>query len=491
MKVVIIYRKGDKRMKAVYLYYIGVCVFLCSLCFACAAFAQPSPAGELFLEYTGPKAELTGEQQRLLEEQQKLPTVAEVRTVYVDLSLLKEKSVALSLFDQERVTAEKERIEKRGARNFTWYGDTLEKPGSVILVVRDDNVTGTIRIGAGQYSVRPLGDGLHAVVKIDPCQYPVEHPPHTHGEEKPKKESSATSEPKTDSGAVYRVLVAYTAAADGHVADMIGMIQLAVDETNQSYTNSDIDPDVELARIVEVSYTESGSYDTDISRFEATSDGYMDEIHTMRTDTRADVCVLIFDDDDYCGLASEIMADASSAFCVVHYDCATGYYSFGHEIGHLQGCRHNTEEDSSTTPYAYGHGYLYTAGGWRTVMAYNNSACPGADPYCTRLQYWSNPDIDYGGVAMGTSATHDNARVIDVTASTVANWRANFSTHTLQNKTVESGGWADFVANTAINAGTSFTIESGAEASFHAGSTITLQPGFTARSGCEFRAYID
>nr|AAB35279.1 peptidyl-Asp metalloendopeptidase {internal fragment} [Pseudomonas fragi, ATCC 4973, Peptide Partial, 54 aa] [Pseudomonas fragi] len=46
--------------------------------------------------------------------------------------------------------------------------------------------------------------------------------------------------------------------------------------------------------------------------------------------------------------------------------------------------------DSSTSPYAYGHGYRYEpATGWRTIMAYN---CTRS---CPRLNYWSNPNISY------------------------------------------------------------------------------------------------
>ena len=57
------------------------------------------------------------------------------------------------------------------------------------------------------------------------------------------------------------------------------------------------------------------------------------------------------------GQADAIYADASSAFAIVDYDCATGYYSFGHELGHLQGARHDPNNDPTSTPFAYGHGY--------------------------------------------------------------------------------------------------------------------------------------
>ena len=115
-------------------------------------------------------------------------------------------------------------------------------------------------------------------------------------------------------------------------------------------------------------------------------------------------------------MADAIRASADTSFATVHYDCATGYYSFGHEIGHLQGARHNTEADSSTSPFTYGHGF-HKNSDWRTVMAYNCS------PSCPRIQYWSNPSVSYSGSAMGTVAVEDNARVLNTTASAVATFR--------------------------------------------------------------------
>jgi hypothetical protein len=148
----------------------------------------------------------------------------------------------------------------------------------------------------------------------------------------------------------------------------------------------------------------------------------MDEVHPLRDAYNADVCVLIITSIEYCGLASAILASASNAFCAVSWDCATGYYSFSHEIGHLQGCRHNLEADPTLTPFQYGHGYLYAAGAWRTVMSYNSTSCNGG--YCDRIQHFSNPDVVHNSLPTGTAQYEDCARVIDETASIVAGFNA-------------------------------------------------------------------
>jgi peptidyl-Asp metalloendopeptidase len=147
----------------------------------------------------------------------------------------------------------------------------------------------------------------------------------------------------------------------------------------------------------------------------------MDDIHTKRTTYKADLAVLIINNGSYCGLASAILADANSAFAAVYWDCATGYFSFAHEIGHLQGARHDPGADASDNPYIYGHGYVNKAAGWRTIMAYNDPTCPGGS--CTRIQHWSNPDVAYSGAATGTESHNFNALVLTRTRGIIAGFK--------------------------------------------------------------------
>jgi hypothetical protein len=138
----------------------------------------------------------------------------------------------------------------------------------------------------------------------------------------------------------------------------------------------------------------------------------------QRRASAADVGVLVDNDASACGLASGIGSTAATAFAVAYWDCITGYYSFAHEIGHLQSARHDPATDSSTSPYAYGHGYRAPDSNWRTIMAYN---CTGAG--CPRINHWSNPAKTYGGLPMGTYDKSHNQRVLVETKATVAGFR--------------------------------------------------------------------
>jgi hypothetical protein len=142
----------------------------------------------------------------------------------------------------------------------------------------------------------------------------------------------------------------------------------------------------------------------------------MDEIHSLRDKFRADVAVLIVDDSQGCGLATRVYADADEAFAVVHHECAATTYSVAHEVGHIIGARHDLSLDTSTTPFAYGHGFV-NGTKWRDIMSYKKS-CGG----CPRLPIWSTPKVLINGEAAGT-AEIDNARVIAEQAARVAAFR--------------------------------------------------------------------
>ena len=92
--------------------------------------------------------------------------------------------------------------------------------------------------------------------------------------------------------------------------------------------------------------------------------------------------------------------------------------------------------------YSYAHGYVNTSGRWRTVMAYGDQ-CGALGFNCARLLYWANPTriapAPYPAMPMGvpagtstacTAGNHfnppcdaDDARTLDNTAFTVANFR--------------------------------------------------------------------
>ncbi len=327
------------------------------------------------------------------------------------------------------VVAAGERVQQRGPNDVSWGGPVQGTHGWVQMVLGTDGIMGTVTVGLTSYRIEPLGNGLHAVSRIDQNGFPPEHTAdNPSGVLVTPPFEPLTARNPDDGGTIgiqavstQNVLVVYTAAAAAATSNIASLIQLAVDETNQSYVNSGININMVRVHTAQTSYNEANrSFSQHVTALRSTTDGIMDEVHTLRNTYAADIVVLVVNDSEACGIASTIGATASSAFAVAHYSCITGYYSFGHEIGHLQGARHDRFVDASTSPYPYGHGFIPSTKNWRTVMAYGNN-CNN----CTRIQWWSNPLKTYPatGQVMGTSQYEDNARVLNGTAATVAAFR--------------------------------------------------------------------
>ena len=75
------------------------------------------------------------------------------------------------------VEAVGERVQLRGADDLPWGGPVRGAFGSVQLVLAEDGITATVTVGETKYSIEPLGNGLHAVSRIDQSGFPPEHAP--------------------------------------------------------------------------------------------------------------------------------------------------------------------------------------------------------------------------------------------------------------------------------------------------------------------------
>jgi len=382
--------------------------------------AQSGEPAKLFVQVDPAKADLTPAQEEALARIKGSKTAAETQLVRVRTNLLVPSPLRVKVNigggkDFQVMTTETKPL----ADSLTWIGKPVSPSDIAVLVVRNGNVTGTVRSGNELYSVRPLGGGLHALVREDQTKFPPEHPPNFEEREKttPPNLPNVNTSDLSPAPKVLRVLVAYTPRVAAARPDILPFIDVAINETNTGYERSGVNLRAELAHAYQVDYQESDSQDQDLEKFRGANDSVMDEVHELRNTYKADVCVLLIDNDSYCGTAAAIMADESTAFAVVHYACAVGYYSFGHEIGHLQGARHNQEADPTLMPFSYGHGYQNSIAQFRTIMSYN---CPSG---CPRILNWANPSVNYNGVPTGSEPYANDARVLNETAPIVTAFR--------------------------------------------------------------------
>lgn len=297
------------------------------------------------------------------------------------------------------------------------FGDAeiADDPHASVLIVRNgDKLTGTARVGGRLYRILPLANGGHMVNRVDEALMPPDHP-HDYDPipRAPLHLDAGTADGKANTVIRVGVLVANSAA--NAIGDVVGFANLAVAESNQGYANSGVAVTLQLAGVYTIAYNSAG-LSTDLYRFAANGDGYLDGWHATRDRIAADVNVMVVNNSSSCGVGY-LNSSAASAFSVAHYGCATGYYTFAHEIGHNFGAHHNPQAPANNTVYPYGHGYLHPGSSWRTVMAYDCRAG------CPRINYWSNPGRTYRGAAMGTTRTHNNVRLLNLRRGTLAGFR--------------------------------------------------------------------
>jgi len=355
-------------------------------------------------------------------------------------------TLLLNLFEDVTLTAVLDEVVVNPSGSHAWTGHLEGVPYSQVnLVVKEGVVVGTIASPESFYQVGYVGDSIHAVTEIDQAAFPPELEP-IPADAPLEPLIGVPVGPMADDGSTIDILVVYTGdarAAQGGATAMQAMIDQAILETNQAYANSGIAQRVNLVHTEEVAYSEAGfNWETTLFRLTGDSDGYIDHVHTLRDTYCADEVVLVVNDTASCGIAwlmtyvSTFFED--NAFAVVSRNCATGYYSFAHEMGHNMGSRHDWYvDDASYSPYSYNHGYVNAANSWRTIMAYNTE-CDDQGGYCSRLQYFSTPDVTYGGLPLGvpegtsTSCSEgvynpncdaDNRKTLNNTAFTVANFR--------------------------------------------------------------------
>ncbi len=405
------------------------------------------------------------------------------RTVRVNLDMLggdagpslaadgQGQTLHLNLFDDVSVVAQLDQINQNAEESYSWIGDVSGDPLSeAIFVVKDRVMVGLVIAEKRVFEIRYVGDGVHLILEVDQSQF-IEHPPNweeaatAHSENLPST-STDRNAMAADDGSIIDIMVGYTVDARngaGGTTAIQNTAQLAVDATNQSYENSNITQRLYLVHTEEFVYTETGNSSTDLSNWRNTSDGNMDNAHTLRNTYHADLMMLLTENGGgFCGIASlqtSISASfESSAFGVTARGCAVGNLSFAHEVGHNLGLRHDWYVDTNTTPFSYSHGFSNVPDTWRTVMAYNNhcdcsdeiTPCPASasrstpdSPSCTRLTNFSNPTVLRGGDPMGVSSgtstscslgslipdpsscDADSASVINFGDTTYAQWRAS------------------------------------------------------------------
>jgi peptidyl-Asp metalloendopeptidase len=401
-----------------------------------------------------------------------------------------DRQLALPLFDDVSFQVNLNQVEQpKGRSSRVWTGQINGVPGAQVILVQSGNIlSGTISFLDGRsYQIRYQPDKSHVIREIDQRFFPAELnsvPAAAFPDKISVGKTSASPAPtaiptaNTDDGSTIDVMVVYTssaASAVGGTAAMQNLIDLGISETNQGYTNSGVTQRVRLVHAEQVNYNENTAspFNDALNAVTNPADGQMDNVLSLRNQYGADLVSLWINNGQYCGLAWQMGTPSSSfesyGYSTVYYSCATGYYSFGHEMGHNMGSNHDRANASGAASYTYSYGYQDPNNQFRTVLAYNCAVS------CPRINYYSNPAILYSGLTTGVdpnaSTSADNALSFNNTRTVVANFRTAAAPPSIaslsptsgyvgQSVTIKGSG---FIGTTSIKlngVNTSFTLNS-------------------------------
>jgi peptidyl-Asp metalloendopeptidase len=356
----------------------------------------------------------------------------EIVSARADLISDRTQELALNLPGGINVVAKMTRFERMESGNEVWSGqidlggkgfgvnDISPRLNNIIAVRSGDTVLANIRLAGQLYRLVPVDKGAHALVEVDQSKFLSDESIEGYAEMMANSNPLDLSKPISSKAiSTIRVMVAFGPAAAAAIGNEQQAVDLAFSEANTALTNTNTDARFQQAGAIQFySQSETSDYSTMLNRLVSQTDGFYDAIGGQRNTNTADLVAYFAPSNaGLCGQAAAISATSSQAYFVMNPSCISGNYTFVHEAGHLVGTRH--DNDPTTFPFAYGHGYVISSQNARTIMAVNNGPCSS----CTRIGAFSTSSYNIGGVPIGTAGVNDNTRVWRTRGPTVAAFR--------------------------------------------------------------------
>ncbi len=252
------------------------------------------------------------------------------------------------------------------------------------------------------------------------------------------------------------IMMVYTPAAkmwaNQHGGGIENVIALSLANTQLVHDNSQTMVNFSIAYIGLVDYEETGISQIDLWRLTASPTynpyglsvwggygipGYLNEVHELRNQYSADLCVLFTYTYDTGGMAHTLNSkhgQPKHAFSIVRVQQSAFSYTKAHELGHNLGCHHHKDQLSQPGPTSWTNWPENTwSAGWRwqsnenqyycTVMTYEPGFFFNDGITHTRIPYYSNPGVSYLGASTGHPDDGDNLRTIRKMKHIVASYR--------------------------------------------------------------------
>jgi len=226
----------------------------------------------------------------------------------------------------------------------------------------------------------------------------------------------------------------YASRFNGSDSKIRAAIETRVAEANVIYQNSNINQKIVLLGYKEISLKDSVRSGSDVAR--------SSEAKAMRDEYGADL-VSFWTVNGSAGSAQNYSGSSSNAYNTSRKNDIETRYTFVHELGHSMGAKHDRQtyvekgRGNELKPSLYKYGKSFDT--YRTVMSYDNCTKNSA---CNRIMHFTNPRVDYRGVATGIAYSSsnpindkingpaDNARRLNETRASIANFKTRKKIYT-------------------------------------------------------------
>src|SRR5687768_2787254 len=196
-------------------------------------------------------------------------------------------TIPMNLFEDTVYDVVIDSIEVSASGGTAWNGHIAGViPSYAYMVYTEEGVFAAhVASLEGVYEVQYAGEDIYTVSQLDHSLYPDD----IVLEPALPKNALPAVEPDMDTQAItyIDVMVVYTAravTAVGGVPAMNAKVDLAIQETNQSYSNSNVNQRLNLVYHGQVNYDEGANPDfgSTLSRLTGKVDGHMDNVHALR-----------------------------------------------------------------------------------------------------------------------------------------------------------------------------------------------------------------
>jgi len=397
-----------------------------------------------------------------------------------------------------------------GNKDFTWFGK-LDDDNGVFFTVKDGKIASKFSVNGLGYTLIPTSENNHVLVEFNDTH--VGTCGNDGSEEGTNNAIEHTIKPPVfsdDSGCTLRVLIATTPVSRNEIAaagfDNATFAQMAIDEANMAYVMSNIDITMELAVLLETNYVESlgNQQGVDVNRFRDGVAG-LAITHIYREMYRTDIQILlrrnesgIFGRAFYIPTTDIPLSDAN-AYCTVSINgVTTGRFSFTHEVGHLQGGKHDNDNRAPLFARGFateGESDANITEGvdnitFTTIMTVQGAIACTQGSIC-REGVFSNPDITVFGIPAGTN-TRNNALRLRQTSDPIRNNRIVPNDLLLDSETIPANYVSNHLGRNSIDTDNKVILyQNNSKGTLRAETSIVLKPGVLIQRGAAVRVFVE